>query len=197
MAPTHRLAVQVALLIPRRHPDSSRSKSGELTRLDHPQRPRLATGPRSWPLTDGSCGFHSGLSSVGSVSFWPTCPRAELPLEHTGLPRSRGHGFEEVLRHPGGRRSRVASTRSAFGSLVRFHQLAEEPHQDPVLGQHGLVALCQTSGGRDAGLAGVTDSVDRALQRGTDTAAQRHRFVEDASPSMAPSGRSKRVCSTR
>ncbi len=27
---------------------------------------------------------------------------AELPLEHTGLPRSQGHGFEEVLRLPGG-----------------------------------------------------------------------------------------------
>ena len=197
MEPTHRLAVQVALLIPRRHPDSSRSKSDKIPRLDHPLRPRCATGPRSWPLTDGSCGFHSGLISVGSVSFWPSCPSAELPLEHTDLPRSRGHGFEEVLRHPGGRRSRVASTRSALGPLVRLHQLAEEPHQDPVLGQHGLVALCQTSGGRDAGMAGVTDSVDRTLKRGADTAAQRHRFVEDASPSMAPAEPTKRVCSTR
>jgi hypothetical protein len=33
------------------------------------------------------------------------------------------------------------------------------------------VALCQTFGDRDAGLAGVTDSVDRILQRGADTAA--------------------------
>jgi hypothetical protein len=164
MAPTHRLEAQVAIAIPRRHPDSLRSKSDELSRLDHPQRPRRGTGPRSWPLTDGGCGSHSGLSSVGSVSFWPSCPRAELPLEYTGLPRGRGHRFEEILRHPGGRRSRVASTRSAFGSSVRFHQLAEEPNQDPVLRQHGLVALCQTSGGRHAGLAGVTDSIDRALQ---------------------------------
>ena len=30
VAPTHRLAVQVALLIPRRHPDSSRSKSDKI-----------------------------------------------------------------------------------------------------------------------------------------------------------------------
>lgn len=52
---------------------------------------------RSSPLVDGSCGFHSGLRSVWSASFWPSCPRAELPLEHTGLPRSRGHGFGEVL----------------------------------------------------------------------------------------------------
>ncbi len=117
-------------MIPRRHPDSSRSKSDELPQLDHPQRPRLATAARFWPLTDGSCGFHSGLSSVGSVSFWLSGPRAELPLEPTGLPRSRGHEFEEFLRHPGGRRSRVASTRSALGSLVRIHQLTEEPHQD-------------------------------------------------------------------
>jgi hypothetical protein len=141
-------------------------------------RSSAAATPGDWPEivapNDGSCGFPLGLSSVGSVSFWPSCPRAELPLEHTGLPRSRGHGFEEILRPPGGRRPRVASTRSALGSLVRFHQLADEPHQDPVLGQHGLVALCQTSGGRDSGLAGVTNSVDQALQRGADTAAQRH-----------------------
>ena len=113
------------------------------------------------------------------MSFWPSCPRAELPIEHTGLPSSRGHGFEEVLRHLGGRRARVAPPRSAFGSLVRLHQLAEDPHQDPVLGQHGLVALCQTSGGWYAGLAGVTDSVDRSLKPGADTAWLKLREAAD------------------
>ena len=49
-------------------------------------------------------------------------------------------------------------------SPFRLHQLTEEPDQDPVLGQHGLVGLRQTPRNRDACLAGVAKSIDRALE---------------------------------
>ena len=50
-----------------------------------------------WPEivtpTAGKCGFPLGLSLIGSVSFWPSCPRDELIFEHTGLPCSWVHQF--------------------------------------------------------------------------------------------------------
>jgi hypothetical protein len=146
---------------------------------------------------DGSCGFHSGPSWVGSVSSLPSCPSAELPFQHPGLPCGWRHRPEEVFRHPGGCRPRVAPPRSAFASPVRLHQFTEEPNQDPVLGQHRLVGLRQTTRGRNACLAGVAHSVNRALERGAHAAPQRHRLVENASPSVASSEPTKRGCSTR
>ena len=197
MSPSHQSAVQVAKSLPRLQAGLLPSRFGRVCPIDRPSGRRRATGPRSWPPMDGSCGFHSGPSSVGSVSFWPSCPSAELPLQHPGLPCDWRHRLEEVLRHPGGRRPRVAPPRSALGSLVRLHQLTEEPNQDPVLGQHRLVGLRQTTGGRDARLASVAQSVDRALERGAHAAPQRHRLVENASPSVALSEPTKRGCSTR
>ena len=197
MAPSHQSAVPVAKSLPRLQPGLSPSRFGRVRPVDPSRFPCRATGPRSCPPMDGSCGFHSGRSLVGSVSFWPSCPSAELPLQHPSVPCGRGHRLEEVLRHPGGRRPRVAPPRSDFRSPVRLHQLTEEPHQDPVLGQHGLGGLRQAPRGRNAGLASVAQSDDRALERGVDLASQRHRLVENASPSVASSEPTKRGCSTR
>ena len=197
MAPSHQSAVQVAKSLPRLQSGLLPLRFGRVRPVDPFRLPCRATGLRSWPPMDGSCGFHSGPSSVGSVSFWPSCPSAELPVQHSGVPRSRGHRPSEVVRYAGRRRPRLAQPRSAFGSPVRLHQLTEEPNQDPVLGQHRLVGLRQTTGGRDARLACVAQSVDRALERGAHAAPQRHRLVENASPSVASSEPTKRGCSTR
>jgi hypothetical protein len=64
------------------------------------------------------------------------------------------------------------------------------------LAQHGRVGLRQASCGRDAGLAGVTNSVDRTLKGGADTAAQWHRFVKDTPSTVASYARPKRISST-
>ncbi len=193
MARSHQCAVQVAKLIPCLQPGLSPSRLGRVRPLAPSRLPCPATGPRSWLPMDGSCGFHSEPSSVALVSSWPSCLSAELSLQHPGVLRSRGGRLEEILRHLGGRRPRVTQPRSALGSLVHLHQLTEEPHQDPVLAQHGLVGLRQAPRGRDAGLASVAKSVDRAFERGAHTASQRHRLVENASPSVAPEGLADRA----
>ena len=194
MAPSsHQSAVQVAKSLPRLQPGLSPSRFGRVRPLTPSRLPCPATGPRSWLPVGGSCGFHSGPSSVGSASSWPSCPGAELPLQHPGVPRGRGHRLEEILRHAGGRRPRVAPPRSALGSLVRLHQLTEEPDQDPVLGQHRLMGVRQTPRGRDAGLAGIAEPLDRAFERGVDFASRWYRLVENASPSVAPEGLANRA----
>ena len=147
---TLRLAAQVEQSLPHQLSLSPLS-CGPISRLGHPRWPHRATGPRSSPRTVGSCGFLSGSSSVGSVSSWPSCHSAELPVQHPGVPRSRGHRPSEVVRYAGRRRPRLAQSRSPFGSPVRLHQLAEEPDQDPVLGQHGLVGVRRPFGQTPAG----------------------------------------------
>lgn len=54
----------------------------------------------------------------------------------------------------------------------------ERPYQNPILGPHGLVDLCQTPGGRYVDLAGVADSVVRTFKRGASTDGPRVEFVE-------------------
>jgi peptidoglycan/LPS O-acetylase OafA/YrhL len=82
--------------LPHHHLSLSPWSCGPVCRLGHPEWPHRATGPRSSPRTVGSCGFLSGSSSVGWVSSWPSCPSAELLVQHPGVPRSHGSPQDQV-----------------------------------------------------------------------------------------------------
>jgi hypothetical protein len=78
-----------------------RAPRGDVERL-HTLRPKPSLQRQcDWPEIVAPNGWRLrvplGAEFGWWVSSWPSCPNAELPVQHPGVPRSRGYSVSEGL----------------------------------------------------------------------------------------------------